>query len=129
MTLYYNIANHIVSIETPHEDIIKTIPGFSVFEVEAPTDADSVRFVLHPVSPSPIEGKKYHEIETDFARCSLYKTSDGIGLEIKQQDRLVLSMLSHESAHINDIYGELSPSLLRYEIGRASCRERGYALV
>lgn len=67
-------------------------------------------------SPVPIEGERYHRVETPIAQCLLFRTHGGSGLEIKQNNVLKLSLLYNVYTKTCVIDGCLNPALLRYAL-------------
>ncbi len=111
----YRIADHVICIECDNPDVIELIQGFEEFRSEY-----SEKCVLHVKlcanEPSPIEGIKFHSVETSIALCVLYHTGQGNGLEIRQNNILKLSLQYNMDTRHCIIIGCLAPELLRYAL-------------
>lgn len=115
MKQYYRIADHVICIECDNPGIIESIQGFAEFRCEY-KDECVMCVKLSDCNPVPIEGERYHRVETPIAHCLLFHTSSGNGLEIKQNNVLKLSLLYNVYTKTCVIDGCLIPALLRYAL-------------
>ena len=115
MKQYYKIADHAICIACDNSEVMDAIPGFSDFRYSY--SAECVLCVqLCECAPEPIIGERFHYVETHIALCLLYHTDKGSGLEIKQDNRLRLSLQYDVNDRSCAIKGSLTPELLRYAL-------------
>lgn len=115
MKQYYKIADHIICIECDNPKVIESIQGFVEFRCEY--KREYVMCVkLNSCNPIPIEGDRFHRVETPIAHCLLFHTLGGSGLEIKQNNVLKLSLLYDVYSKTCVINGCLIPELVRYAL-------------
>ena len=119
MNLYYNIANHIVSIACDKMAIMENMEGFSVFKIDNAGDKQAIEMTLIERKPEEAAGKLYYRLETEVADCLFYKNSAGIALEIWQHKERVLTMQHDEVNNKSAIVGDMNPILLRYALWSA----------
>lgn len=115
MKLYYEIADHVICIECETPELIESIKGFSEFRIECSENCVTC-IKVEVCEPQPVEGERFHRVETPFALCLLYHTNRGNGLEIKQCNELRLSLLYNMEDRTCVIKGHPVPELLQYAL-------------
>lgn len=115
MKQYYKIADHVICITCDNPEVIDAIPGFAEFR-HAYSEECVLCVQLCECTPESIVGEKFHSVETPITLCLLYHTGKGSGLEIKQDNRLTLSLQYDDNDRSCVIKGDLVPELLRYAL-------------
>ncbi len=131
MRLYYKVADYLIAVEGSGVSAMENLQGFSAFKTDH-CQSDSILINLEETEPKTAEGNIYYKSCTGNTVCLMFKSSNGYGLEIRQNDILQLVMSYDRSKPKCDITGNLIPVFLRYALWIAfnlgALRYRGVAI-
>ena len=94
---------------------MEALDGFSVF-LSKDGGAPEMCVYLEEGAPQSIAGQLYYSVTTDIAACLFYRRETQCGLEIKQGDRLKLSLKGDDSLQEYCLRGSMEPALLRFAL-------------